>query len=107
MSHAVLANRVSQHFNLKGASEAIDTACSSGLVALWRAVETLRRGESELALVGGVNVLASRTPFQVFADAGMLSPEGVLPAVRRASRGIRPGRRSGVCPGEARRRRRS
>ena len=76
MSHAVLANRVSQHFNLKGASEAIDTACSSGLVALWRAVETLRRGESELALVGGVNVLASQTPFQVFADAGMLSLEG-------------------------------
>ena len=77
MSHAVLANRVSQFFNLKGASEAIDTACSSGLVALWRAVETLRRGESELALVGGVNLLASRTLFQVFADASMLSPEGV------------------------------
>ena len=77
VSHAVIANRVSQHFNFKGASEAIDTACSSGLVALWRAVETLRRGESELALVGGVNVLASRTPFQVFADAGMLSPEGI------------------------------
>jgi acyl transferase domain-containing protein/acyl carrier protein len=76
MSHAVLANRVSQYFNLKGASEAIDTACSSGLVALWRAVETLRRGESDLALAGGVNVLASRTLFQVFADAGMLSPEG-------------------------------
>ncbi len=76
MSHAVLANRVSQYFNLKGASEAIDTACSSGLVALWRAVETLRRGESELALVGAVNVLASRTLFQVFADASMLSPEG-------------------------------
>ena len=76
VSHAVLANRVSQQFNLKGASEAIDTACSSGLVALWRGVETLRRGESKLALVGGVNVLASRTPFQVFADAGMLSQEG-------------------------------
>jgi acyl transferase domain-containing protein/acyl carrier protein len=76
MSHAVLANRISQQFNLKGASEAIDTACSSGLVALYRAVETLRHGESELALVGGVNVLASHTPFQVFADAGMLSLEG-------------------------------
>jgi len=77
VSHAVIANRVSQYFNLKGASEAVDTACSSGLVALWRGVETLRRGESELSLVGGVNVLASRTPFQVFADAGMLSQDGV------------------------------
>ncbi|WNG46736.1 SDR family NAD(P)-dependent oxidoreductase [Archangium minus] len=76
ISHAILANRISQYFNLKGASEAIDTACSSSLVALSRAVESLRRGESGLALVAGVNVLASRTPFQVFADAGMLSPEG-------------------------------
>jgi acyl transferase domain-containing protein/acyl carrier protein len=77
VSHAVLANRISHQFHLKGASEAIDTACSSGLVALWHAVEALRRGESDLALVGGVNVLASRTAFQVFADAGMLSREGV------------------------------
>ncbi len=77
ISHAVLANRVSQYFNLKGASEAIDTACSSSLVALYRAIETLRKGESEIALVAGVNVLASRTPFQVFADAGMLSPDGL------------------------------
>jgi acyl transferase domain-containing protein/acyl carrier protein len=90
VSHAVLANRVSQHFNLKGASEAIDTDCSSGLVALWRAIETLRRGGSELALVGGVNVLASRTPFQVFADAGMLSREGAcLPFDARAAGYVR------------------
>jgi acyl transferase domain-containing protein/acyl carrier protein len=90
MSHAVLANRVSQYFNLKGASEAIDTACSSALVALWRAVETLRRGESEMALVGGVNVLASRTLFQVFADASMLSPQGAcLPFDSRAAGYVR------------------
>lgn len=90
VSHAVLANRISQYFNLKGASEAIDTACSSGLVALWRAVETLRRGESDLALVGGVNVLASRTPFQVFADAGMLSQEGAcLPFDAKAAGYVR------------------
>lgn len=77
ISHAILANRISQYFNFKGASSAIDTACSSSLVALDHGVQALRRGECDLALVGGVNVLASRTPFQVFADAGMLSPQGL------------------------------
>lgn len=73
VSHAILANRLSQYFNLKGASEAIDSACASSLVALMRAVRTLQYGESKMALVGGVNLLASRSTFQFFADAGMLS----------------------------------
>ncbi|AGC43223.1 polyketide synthase [Myxococcus stipitatus DSM 14675] len=77
ISHAILANRISQYFNLKGASDSVDTACSSSLVALHRGVQALRSQECDLALVGGVNVLASRTPFQVFADAGMLSPQGL------------------------------
>lgn len=76
VSHAVLPNRLSQFFNLKGASEAIDTACSSGLVALWRGVEALRRGDTDLAIVAAVNLLGSPTPFQIFADAGMLSQTG-------------------------------
>ncbi len=77
VSHAVIANRVSQFFNLKGASEAVDAACASSLVAIMRGVNAIRRGENTLVLAGGVNLLASRTPFQVFADAGMLSGDGV------------------------------
>lgn len=77
VSHAVIANRVSQFFNLKGASEAVDAACASSLVAIMRGVDAIRRGDNALVLAGGVNLLASRTPFQVFADAGMLSEDGV------------------------------
>ncbi len=73
VSHAILANRLSHYFNFKGASEAIDCACASSLVALQRAVRSLQYGESKMALVGGVNLLASRSTFQFFADAGMLS----------------------------------
>lgn len=76
VSHAILANRLSQYFNLRGPSETVDTACSSALVALWRGVEALRRGDIDLALAGGVNLFASPTPFKAFAEAGMLSPEG-------------------------------
>lgn len=90
VSHAILANRLSQYFNLRAASEAIDTACSSSLVALWRGVETLRRGEANLALVGGVNVFASATPFKAFLDTGMLSPAGCcLPFDAEASGYVR------------------
>ena len=76
LSHAILANRISQYYDLRGASEAVDTACSSAAVALWRAVEALRRGDGDLVLVGGVNIFASPVPFRAFADAGMLSPHG-------------------------------
>jgi acyl transferase domain-containing protein/acyl carrier protein len=76
LSHAILANRVSQFLNLKGDSETIDTACSSSLVALHRAVETLRAGRNELCIVGGVNVIASLMPYLAFEEAGMLSPDG-------------------------------
>lgn len=77
VSHAVIPNRISQYFNLKGASETIDAACASSLVAIIRGVNAIRSGESRLVLAGGVNVLASPTPFQIFADAGMLSQDGV------------------------------
>lgn len=76
LSHAILANRLSQYFNVRGSSETLDTACSSSLVALWRAVRDLRSGDADMALVAGVNVFASATPFKAFSEAGMLSREG-------------------------------
>lgn len=76
LSHAILANRLSQYYNFCGSSETIDTACSSSLVALWRAVTELRSRAADSALVCGVNVFASDTPFRAFAAAGMLDPSG-------------------------------
>jgi acyl transferase domain-containing protein/acyl carrier protein len=90
VSHAILANRISQHYNLRGASEAVDTACSSALVALCRAAAALRRGEADMALVAGVNLFASPTPFKAFAEAGMLSASGrCLPFDAEASGYVR------------------
>ena len=70
------ANRLSYAFDLRGPSVAVDTACSSSLVALHHACNSLRAGESSLALVGGVNLLLHPYPFIGFTKASMLSANG-------------------------------
>ncbi|MGO9133425.1 MAG: type I polyketide synthase [Methylovirgula sp.] len=73
---SVTANRLSHCFDLHGPSMAIDTACSSGMVALHEAVQALQRGHSRMALVGAVNLLLEPFSMVGFAKAGMLSPTG-------------------------------
>ncbi|AOJ03978.1 polyketide synthase [Burkholderia mayonis] len=75
-AHAMLPNRLSHLLGTHGPSEAVDTACSSSLVALHRAVRALRRGESGVAIVGGVNVMLTTRLHRALAAAGMLSPDG-------------------------------
>ncbi|NGO69883.1 SDR family NAD(P)-dependent oxidoreductase, partial [Streptomyces boncukensis] len=74
--HCVLANRISFQLDLRGPSEAVDTACSSSLTALHRAVQSVRRGECEAALVGGVHTFLNEELFVALGQLGMLSPDG-------------------------------
>lgn len=76
-SHTIAANRLSYTFDLQGPSLAIDTACSSSLVSLHMACESLRRGEFNAAVVGGVNLMLSPELSIVFTEAQMLSPDGL------------------------------
>jgi 3-oxoacyl-(acyl-carrier-protein) synthase/NAD(P)-dependent dehydrogenase (short-subunit alcohol dehydrogenase family) len=75
-SHAVAAGRIAYCLDLRGPCLALDTACSSSLVALHLACQSLRAGECELALVGGVNVMCSPLTSAAFSHARMLSPDG-------------------------------
>ncbi|GAB2890598.1 hypothetical protein GCM10027093_27060 [Paraburkholderia jirisanensis] len=75
VAHSIIANRVSHLFGWHGPSEAVDTACSSALVALNRAVKALRNGECEMAVAGGVNVMLTPGLFHAFIDSGMLSAD--------------------------------
>jgi acyl transferase domain-containing protein/NAD(P)-dependent dehydrogenase (short-subunit alcohol dehydrogenase family)/acyl carrier protein len=72
----IIANRVSYALDLRGPSLVVDTACSSSLVAVHLACQSLQSGESDLALVGGVNVMLSPVTTHMLEQLGALSPDG-------------------------------
>ena len=76
ISLAMLANRISYHFNLMGSSIAYGTACSAGLSALHAAMNALQCGDCEQALVGSVNYLGSLRVSSGFNALGVISPDG-------------------------------
>ncbi|CAL9484767.1 hypothetical protein SUDANB95_03092 [Actinosynnema sp. ALI-1.44] len=73
---SIAANRVSYLLDLRGPSTAVDTACSSSLVAVHHAVRSLRSGETDAAIVAGVNVVLGTAVTAAFARAGLLSANG-------------------------------
>ncbi len=75
-SASMAANRISYHFDFRGPSLAVDTACSSSLVSVHLACESLRRGECQLALAGGVNLILTPEVSVTLTRAMMLSRSG-------------------------------
>ena len=73
---SIAANRLSYVLDLRGPSMAVDTACSSSLVAVHLACQSLRNGESSLALAGGVNVILSPAITMGLTEAGVMAPDG-------------------------------
>jgi acyl transferase domain-containing protein len=73
---SIAANRLSYVLDLHGPSLAVDTACSSSLVAVHLACRALRHGDCDLALVGGVNVIASPLSTLITEKVLPLSPTG-------------------------------
>ncbi|GAB5522531.1 MAG: type I polyketide synthase [Roseivirga sp.] len=73
---SIAANRISYFYNFRGPSMAIDTACSSSLTAVHQACQSLRNGESNLALAGGVNMILSPAHSIAFTKAGVLARDG-------------------------------
>ncbi|MCV7281580.1 type I polyketide synthase [Mycolicibacterium flavescens] len=71
-----ISGRVAFALGLEGPAVAVDTACSSALVAVHQAVQALHSGDCDLALAGGVNVLLSPVTVVAASRARMLSPVG-------------------------------
>ena len=82
------AGRISFTFGFQGPCVAVDTACSSSLVAVHLACQSLRAGESRLALAGGVNVILSPDAMVLFSKWGMMAPDGACKTFDAAADGF-------------------
>ncbi len=74
-SFATASGRISYFLDVKGPSMAIDTACSSSLVCIHEACDALNCGETDMAIVSGVNTILSPENSIIFCKSGMLSPD--------------------------------
>lgn len=95
-SLSIIANRLSYVFNFSGPSQTIDTACSSALVALHQAVQSLRQGECNAALVGAVNVCITPDSMISLSRARMVSPTGQCRPFHEDANGYVRGEGAGV-----------
>jgi phthiocerol/phenolphthiocerol synthesis type-I polyketide synthase E len=80
--------RVSYHFNLRGPSFSLNTACSTGLVAVHLACQALLSGECDMALAGAAAITINRGQGHLYREGDILSPDGHLRAFDARARGL-------------------
>ncbi|WP_433498685.1 SDR family NAD(P)-dependent oxidoreductase [Sphaerimonospora sp. CA-214678] len=96
LHRGMLANRISYVFGLRGPSLVVDTAQSSALVAVHFAVESLLRGECDIALAGGANLVLAPESAATSAAFGGLSPSGRCAAFDASADGYVRGEGGGL-----------
>lgn len=91
-----IAAHASHFFNWKGPNLVVDTACSSSLVSLHLACQSLRSGDSEIAIAGGVDILIDESQYLVLSEGKALSPDGKCHTFDEKANGFVPGEGCGA-----------
>jgi acyl transferase domain-containing protein/acyl carrier protein len=94
--HNFAAGRIAYTLGLTGPAVAVDTACSSSLVAVHLAAQALRRGECEVALAAGVNLIMSPRTMRLVTQTRSLAPDGTCKAFDARANGFARGEGCGV-----------
>ena len=93
---SVAAGRIAYSLGLRGPALTVDTSCSASLVAIHLACQSLRSGESRMALAGGANVICSPETMIALSKAHMLAPDGRCKTFDAAADGFARGEGCGV-----------
>lgn len=93
---SIIPGRVSYFFDFHGPSLAVDTACSSSLTAIYQGVRALQAGDCNMALAGGINIMATPRYHLSFDNAGMLSPKGYCSTFDEGADGYARAEGSGI-----------
>ena len=96
LSHAVASGRISYVLGLQGPSLAVDTSCSASLVAVHLACQSLRLGECEMALAGGVNLIFNPDVTIALSQSKMMAPDGRCKAFSDSANGFVRGEGCGM-----------
>ena len=91
-----LTTRVSYKLHLEGPSFTVQTACSTSLVAVHLACQSLLNGECDIALAGGVAISASRKAGYMYTEGGIMSPDGHCRAFDARAQGSVSGEGVGI-----------
>ena len=74
--HCIVPNRLSYLLDLRGPSISIDSACSSSLTAIHLGCQSLRSGETDLAIAGGVSLMMTPELMVAMSKVGFMAPDG-------------------------------
>lgn len=91
-----IANRVSYTFDLNGPSIALDTMCSSSITAIHMACQSIRNGDCNMAVAGGINLASHPLKYQLLSQEQFLSTDGRCRAFGEGGSGYVPGEGSGA-----------
>ncbi|MEH1778398.1 MAG: SDR family NAD(P)-dependent oxidoreductase [Nostoc sp.] len=91
-----LPNRISYFFNFTGPSMAIDTSCSSSLTAVHLACESIRRGECNAAIAGGINLYLHPSKYLILSQFKLLSSQPSYSLFSQDGDGFIPGEGAGT-----------
>ena len=96
LSHAMAAGRISYVLGFQGPSMAVDTSCSASLVAVHLACQSLRLGECNAALAGGVNLILNPDITIALSQSRMMAPDGRCKAFSESANGFVRGEGCGM-----------